>query len=79
MEMQKPQQPVPGNYYVNLTDHLIRVVCTLYSDGELVAVRLEYQDSNQLTVNLDEWDFLDLKPYIDWCVGDSGKDTELEG
>ena len=80
MKMPKKQLPVPGNYYVNLTGQLIKVCCVLYSEGELSVIRLEYQDGHQLTVQLEEWNWLDLRPYADWFLGDSEiKDDELEG
>ena len=75
MEMSKKQLPVPGNYYVNLTGQLIKVLCVLYSDGELAIVRLEYQDGHQMTVKFEEWNWLDLRPYADWFLGEA----ELEG
>lgn len=72
--------PVPGNYYVNLTGQLIKVRCVLYSDGVLTVIRLEYQDNHQLAVRLDEWNWLDLRPYADWFLDDANeKDSELEG
>ena len=74
------QSPVPGHYYVNLTGQLIKVRCMLYNQSELTFVRLEYQDGHQLTVGIDEWNWLDLRPYADWFLGGAkAKDTEQEG
>ncbi|NOY66493.1 MAG: hypothetical protein GXP13_03675 [Gammaproteobacteria bacterium] len=77
--MSKKQLPVPGKYYINLTGQLIKVRCVLYSDSELAVVRLEYQDGHQLTVMIDEWNWLDLRPYADWFLGDPESSSELEG
>jgi len=71
--MSNKQEPVPGNYYVNLTGQLIKVRYLLYSGGEISMVMLEYQDGHQLKVQLDEWLWLDLRDYSDWFMGESRK------
>jgi len=77
--MSKKREPVPGNYYVNLTGQLIKVRYLLYSYGEMTMVMLEYQDGHQLKVQLDEWEWLDLRDYSDWFMGESSKQgTERE-
>ena len=78
MDMIKQQQPVPGNYYVNLTGQLIKVRYLLYSNAELSTIVLEYQDGCRLFVSLDEWDWLDLRPYSDWFFGDKSVDSGQE-
>jgi len=71
--MSNKREPVPGNYYVNLTGQLIKVRYLLYSGCEITMVMLEYQDGHQLKVQLDEWLWLDLRDYSDWFMGESSK------
>ncbi len=77
--MSKQKKPVPGEYYINLTGQLIKVRYLLYNQAEISLVMLEYQDGHRLSVQLDEWHWLDLKPYSDWFFGDTNAETELEG
>lgn len=63
------QQPVPGEYYINETGQLIEVRCMLYRDAEISMIMLLYQDGCRLTIRMDEWNWLALKPYSDWFFG----------
>lgn len=76
--MSKQQQPVPGEYYINLTGQLIKVRYLLYTQAEISRIMLEYQDGHRLSVKLDEWLWLDLKPYSEWFFGDSAAETGRE-
>jgi hypothetical protein len=72
------QQPVAGEYYINETGQLIKVRCVLYSDAEISMIMLQYQDGYYLTIRMDEWNWLALKPYSDWFFGGQSVDSGLE-
>jgi len=76
--MPKQQQPVPGEYYINLTGQLIKVRYLLYKQDVISLILLEYQDGHRMSVKLDEWNWLDLKPYSDWFFGDNAADSGRE-
>lgn len=78
MDMSKQQQPVPGEYYINLTGQLIKVRYLLYSQAEISLIMLEYQDGHRLSVKLNEWFWMDLKPYSEWFFGDSDAEAGRE-
>jgi hypothetical protein len=60
------QEPVPGNYYINLTGQLIRVKMILYSGLDASRVVIEYLDGRRIHIDIQEWDWLDLSVYPDW-------------
>lgn len=66
--MATQQTPIPGNYYVNKTGQLIKVRYILYSDGDVSRVILEYLDGHRMSVELEEWSWLDLTRYSDWYL-----------
>ena len=72
------QQPVPGEYYINETGQLIKVRCMLYRDAEISMIMLQYQDGCHLTIRMDEWNWLALKPYSDWFFGSQSADSGQE-
>ncbi len=76
--MQQQKKPIAGDYYVNLTGQLIKVRYLLYSNAQLSTIVLEYQDGCRLFVSLDEWYWLDLRPYSEWFFGDRSVDTGQE-
>ena len=67
--------PVPGDYYINLSGQLIKVKYVLYSGSVISMVMLEYHDSHQFNVRMDEWIWLDLKPYSEWFFGDNSSES----
>ncbi|HEC28794.1 MAG TPA: hypothetical protein ENI65_04305 [Gammaproteobacteria bacterium] len=77
--MENQQKPVPGKYYVNLTGQLIKVRYLIYSHGEISLILLEYQDGHQISVDCQEWNWLDLKHYTDWFLDNrKSADSGLE-
>jgi hypothetical protein len=70
--------PVPGDYYINLSGQLIKVKYVLYSQSVISRVMLEYQGSHCFNVRLDEWQWLDLKPYSEWFFDDDAINSVSE-
>ena len=73
------QKPIPGNYYINLTGQLIRVMMLVYSEGKPSRVMIEYLDGRRMGIDISEWSWLDLSEYPDWLSRRSqSSDLEYE-
>ena len=69
------QEPVPGNYYINLTGQLIRVMMIVYSEGNPTRVMIEYLDGRRMGIDISEWCWLDLSVYPDWLNRHNERDS----
>lgn len=61
-------EPVPGCYYINLSDQLIKVMALLYHEGYLSCVTIEFLDGSREHILIEEWNHLDLYAYPDWLA-----------
>lgn len=58
------QNPMVGNWYVNLTGQLLKVSAVGYDMGKLTKVVVEFLSGKRLILDLDKWYLLDLETYI---------------
>lgn len=61
-------EPVPGCYYINLSDQLIKVAALLYHEGSLSFVTVEFLNGMREHILIEEWNHLDLYAYPDWLA-----------
>ncbi|MBI5450879.1 MAG: hypothetical protein HY940_05925 [Gammaproteobacteria bacterium] len=58
------QQPFVGNWYVNLTGQLIKVVAVGYADGWISKVVIEHINGKRQILGIDTWGLLDLEMHL---------------
>ena len=58
------QNPVVGNWYVNLTGQLLKICAVSYDSGKISKVVIEFLSGKKLILELEKWHLLDLETYI---------------
>ena len=58
------QRPLVGNWYVNLTGQLIKVIAVGFADGRISKVVIEYINGKRQIVAIDTWNLLDLEMHL---------------
>ena len=66
-------EPVPGCYYINLNDQLIKVTALLYQEGSLSCVIIEFLNGMRERIAIEAWRYMDLYAYPDWLAERRGK------
>lgn len=58
------QNPVVGNWYVNLTGQLLKVCAVSFELGALSKVVIEHLSGAKTIIEIGTWQLLDLETYI---------------
>lgn len=58
------QNPVVGNWYVNLTGQLLKVSAVSYELGKVSKVVIEHLSGARTIIDVATWRLLDLETYI---------------